>query len=295
MKIIERWKIWFIISAIIIIPGIASLFAWGLNPGIDFSGGTLMEIQFTEKDNIDVNQVRDVFLEKGINNPQISLTDSKTFMSRSHLIDNEKYKDLVKTLDEKIGKTKELKLETVGPTVSRDLIKKAVLAVIFALIGIVLYIAWAFRSVPKPLSSWKFGVSAILALVHDVLLVVGIFSILGHFFKVEVDNLFITAVLTVIGFSTHDTIVVFDRIRENLRTSSGNLTDIANKSIAETMNRSLNTSATVFLTLLALLIFGGQSIFWFVLALLVGIVTGTYSSIFNASVIMVLWHRKAKI
>ena len=254
-----------------------------------------MEIQFTEKDNIDVNQVRDVFLEKGINNPQISLTDSKTFMSRSHLIDNEKYKDLVKTLDEKIGKTKELKLETVGPTVSRDLIKKAVLAVIFALIGIVLYIAWAFRSVPKPLSSWKFGVSAILALVHDVLLVVGIFSILGHFFKVEVDNLFITAVLTVIGFSTHDTIVVFDRIRENLRTSSGNLTDIANKSIAETMNRSLNTSATVFLTLLALLIFGGQSIFWFVLALLVGIVTGTYSSIFNASVIMVLWHRKAKI
>jgi preprotein translocase subunit SecF len=155
----------------------------------------------------------------------------------------------------------------------------------------VLYIAFAFRNIPPPMNSWNFGVAAIIAMLHDAILLVGIFSILGFLFKVEVDSLFVTAVLTVIGFSVHDTIVVFDRIRENLRRERGEFEAIVNTSILETMARSLNTSLTVLLTLLALFLFGGESIKLFVLALLIGIASGTYSSIFNASPILVSWYR----
>ena len=157
---------------------------------------------------------------------------------------------------------------------------------------IVVYITYVFRKVPKPASSFRFGVSVVLALLHDVLVVVGLFSLLGHFFKVEVDSLFVTAVLTIIGFSVHDTIVVFDRIRENLEKMAGRpFEQIVNDSILQTLNRSLNTSLTVILVLFALLLFGGETIRWFVVALLVGVISGTYSSIFNAAPILVVWHQ----
>jgi preprotein translocase subunit SecF len=154
-----------------------------------------------------------------------------------------------------------------------------------------LYIAFAFREVPKPANSWRFGICAIIALLHDVLVVVGVFSILGHFFNVEVDSLFVTALLTVIGFSVHDTIVVFDRIRENLKKNlTHSFEETVNNSILQTLGRSLNTSLTVILVLLALLLFGGESTKWFIVALLVGVVSGTYSSIFNAAPLLVLWN-----
>src|SRR6185369_15960728 len=163
-------------------------------------------------------------------------------------------------------------------------------AILVASLLIVLYIAWSFRSVPKPVSSWRFGVCAIIALLHDVLVLLGIFAILGHFWHVELDNLFVTAVLTVIGFSVHDTIVVFDRIRENLRRTSGSpFAQVVNDSILQTLVRSLNTSLTAILVLFTLLLFGGITIKWFVVALLIGIVSGTYSSIFNAAPLLVLW------
>ncbi|MDD5731651.1 MAG: protein translocase subunit SecF [Patescibacteria group bacterium] len=295
IRIIEKWKVWFIISGLILIPGIISLFLFKLNFGIDFAGGTLIEMQFPAQQQVQVEKIREVFDSEGLKNIQVSMTSANSFLARTHFIDNEKYKQLRADFNSKIGESKELRFETVGPTVSRDLTTKAIEALILASIMIILYIAWAFRSVPKPLSSWKFGVSAVIALAHDLLTVIGIFSILGHFLHVEIDTLFITALLTVLGFSVHDTIVVFDRIRENLKTTSGDLTYIANKSINETMSRSITTSATVLFTLLALLLFGGASIFWFVFALVVGIIIGTYSSIFVASVVMVLWHRKVKI
>jgi len=295
IRIIERWKIWFIISGLILVPGIISLFLFKLNFGIDFAGGSLFEMQFPSQSSISVDQVRSVFDSDGLVNAQISLTGSNSFLARTHFIDSNKYVQLKTDLNSKIGQGKELRFENVGPTISKDLTTKAVEALILASIMIILYIAWAFRSVPKPLSSWKFGIAAVVALIHDLLTVIGIFSLLGHFLHVEVDTLFITALLTVLGFSVHDTIVVFDRIRENLKTTSGDLTYIANKSINETMSRSIATSATVLFTLLALLLFGGSSIFWFVFALVVGIIIGTYSSIFVASVVMVLWHRKTKI
>jgi preprotein translocase subunit SecF len=155
---------------------------------------------------------------------------------------------------------------------------------------IVLYITWTFRKIPKPASSIRFGICAIIALVHDVLVLLGVFSIFGHFFNVEVDSLFVTAILTVIGFSVHDTIVVFDRIRENLkRVGSENFEEVVNDSILQTLDRSLNTSLTVVLVLSALLLFGGESIRWFVVALLIGVISGTYSSIFNAAPLLVVW------
>lgn len=318
-KIIERWKIWFIISALLIIPGIYGLFSWGLNFGIDFAGGTILEMQFPNNGKVDIQAVKDVFESKEIKNPQVSMTSTNSFLARTHVIDNAKLQELRDEFKNKIGDENELRYETVSPTISGNLswktpfyalgyplitlgipfpldyITKALAAVLWASIMIILYIAWAFRSVPRPLSSWKFGMAAILALIHDLLFVIGAFAILGHFKGVEVDNLFITALLTILGFSVHDTIVVFDRIRENLKTTSGDLLYITNKSISETMSRSLNTSATVLFTLLALLLFGGMSIFWFVFALFIGIITGTYSSIFIASVIVYLWHRKVKV
>lgn len=186
--------------------------------------------------------------------------------------------------------------ETVGPVIGKETTINAVKSVGLAVLAIVCYIAYAFRTIPKPYSSWKFGVSAVIALLHDVLVVVGVFSLLGHFMNVEIDSLFVTALLTVIGFSVHDTIVVFDRIRENLSRMSPKISfsDVANESILQTLRRSIMTSLTVLFTLLSLIIFGGESIRWFVVALFIGIFSGTYSSIFNAAPLLVVWEEKSK-
>jgi preprotein translocase subunit SecF len=184
----------------------------------------------------------------------------------------------------------ELSFDSVGPTVSSTIAMSAIISLVLVSLAIVLYIAFAFRNAPPPVSPWSFGFMAIAALLHDALFVLGVFSLLGHFFGVEIDALFVTAILTVIGFSVHDTIVVFDRIRENLRRDKGNFENVVNNSILETIARSINTSMTVLLTLLALFLFGGQSIRLFILALLIGIASGTYSSIFNASPLLVTWH-----
>ncbi|MBI4099658.1 protein translocase subunit SecF [Candidatus Microgenomates bacterium] len=184
--------------------------------------------------------------------------------------------------------------ETVGPVIGKETTANAIYSVGLASLAIILYIAYAFRGIPKPYSSWKFGVAAVVALLHDVLVVVGVFSLLGHFAGVQVDALFVTALLTVIGFSVHDTIVVFDRIRENLRKLSGPFSQIVNQSLLETLARSLSTSLTVLLTLLALLLFGGETIRYFVLALFIGVFSGTYSSIFNAAPLLVIWEEKKK-
>lgn len=185
-----------------------------------------------------------------------------------------------------------IRSETVGPVIGAETTRNALISVGFASLAIILYIAYAFREIPKPYSPWKFGIAAVVALLHDVLVVMGIFSILGHFYNVEIDSLFVTALLTVIGFSVHDTIVVFDRIRENLRKSSGSFSQIVNQSLLETLGRSVSTSITVLLTLLALILFGGETIRWFVVALFIGIFSGTYSSIFNAAPLLVLWEER---
>ncbi|OGY24538.1 MAG: protein-export membrane protein SecF [Candidatus Woykebacteria bacterium RBG_13_40_7b] len=283
-------KFWyFAFSALIILPGSVSLVLYGLKLGIDFTGGSLLEVRLEKQ--VTKEELQKSVSDLDIEVASVSETADKTFLLRTKPLDVTQDKKVIETLNSKYEKVTQLRLETVGPTIGAELLRKALLAVVVASIGIVLYIAFAFREVPKPASSIRFGICAVIALLHDVLVVVGIFSILGKFFSVEIDSLFVTALLTVIGFSVHDTIVVFDRIRENLkRRFEGSFPELVNHSIMQTIARSLNTSLTVVFVLLALLLFGGTTIRWFIVALLVGIISGTYSSIFNAAPLLVLWH-----
>lgn len=287
MDIIGHRKIWYLISTILIVPGILALIFWGLNFGLDFKGGTSLEVRFTE--NKPVGQVQDSLKDLNLNNLTVVSTSQNGILIKTGVIDQTKHNQITDALN-KIGENKEASYESVGPTVSGDIRNKAIMAVIFASLGIILYIAFAFRQVPKPASSWKFGVCAIIALIHDLLFVIGTFAILGHFFHIEINSLFITALLTIMGFSVHDTIVVFDRIRENLRKHpSLAFAENVNNSILQTLNRSLNTSLTVLIVLSSLYFLGGDTLKNFILALLVGITIGTYSSIFNASQLLVSW------
>ncbi len=287
-NIIGKRKIWYAISLVIIVPGLISLFTSGLKRGIDFTGGSLIELD----GKADTNGLRSIASAQGFKDITISnSSDGRTLVryrddkdAAGREADHQTFKKIV----EGQGLT-EVRFDNVGPSVSRDITRNALISVLLASLAIVLYVALAFRNVPAPASPWAFGFCAIIALLHDALLLIGIFSLLGKYFNVEIDSLFVTAVLTVIGFSVHDTIVVFDRIRENLRRERKAFAEIVNDSILETLARSINTSLTVLFTLLALYLFGGQSIKLFVLALLIGIASGTYSSIFNASPLLVTW------
>ena len=299
MNIIGRRKLWYTISTIAIVPGLLSLIFFGLKLGIDFKGGSQELVQGTTINQTVVTNLakhegfEDVsIVTDGVNRWEIS------FFDPAPAAQQEAHHQAFKTELATQGLA-ELSFNNVGPSVSQTLIENALLALALASAAIVIYIAFAFRNVPPPASSWNFGLAAIAALLHDAFFVLGIFSILGHFWGVEVDSLFVTAILTVIGFSVHDTIVVFDRIRENLRRYGSRMPfeDTVNLSLNETMVRSLGTSLTVLFTLLALYLFGGTTIRTFILALLIGIASGTYSSIFNASPLLVSWqlHKRKKL
>lgn len=284
MNLISRRKWWYLLSLIIILPGTISLFLWGLKPSIDFTGGTLIEVEGT-KDKKTVQELAD---KSKLEGPMFTPT-SNGFLIRVKPVSEEVQKNFKAELD-KIQGAKQLRLETVGPSVSKEITQKAFLAMALASAIIVFYIGYSFRRVPHPANSWEFGVAAIIALLHDALVVIGVFSILGHFYGVEIDPLFITALLTVIGFSVHDTIVIFDRIRENLiKSGATDYEYIVNKSVVEMLPRTINTSFLVWVILLILLLFGGSTIRYFVLALVIGIFSGTYSSILNASPLLVTW------
>ncbi len=291
MNILKRKKIYFLISLIVMIPGLISLALWGLNLSIEFTGGSRMTVTFPREVTVEQRDfLRNSLEEKEIKVSSIE-TSNKLAIIRTEEMDQKKNEEFKKDLNEKYKDAKQQEFSTIGPTIGGETTQNAVKAVLVASFLVVIYISWVFRKVPKPASSIRFGVSTVLALVHDVLVVVGIFSLLGHFLHVEIDSLFVTALLTVIGFSVHDTIVVFDRIRENLEKNGGsNFEKTVNDSIMQTIGRSLNTSITVLLVLIALLLFGGESIRWFVVALIIGMLSGTYSSIFNASPILVVWH-----
>lgn len=288
MRFIKYKWFFFGFSLLLLIPGLISLFLNGLKLSVDFTGGSLLEVQSSAP--IPTEDFFSIAQSKELELSTIQNLGNNSYLLRLKPLTQEQNDDFKKTLSEKYPDIKENRFETVGPVVGAELTRKALMAVGVASLFIIIYIAWSFRKIPKPYSSWKFGASAVIALLHDTVFVLGLFSILGHYFKVEVDSLFVTALLTVIGFSVHDTIVVFDRVRENLpKMPKSSFEAIVDFSLTETLARSLNTSLTVVLTLTALLLFGGESIRWFVVALLVGIVSGTYSSIFNASPILVMW------
>lgn len=290
MNIIGKKNIYFLISIIVIIPGLVSILLFGMKQSIDFTGGSRFSLVFPKTvTNQTTQKIQSVFKNQKIEVSSIQKSDKNVFI-RTAAIEQKKHQAILDALKKRVGTFKEQNYESIGPTVGAETTLNAIKSVVFASILIVLYIAWSFRKVPKPASSIRFGICAVIALIHDVLVVVGIFSLLGHFFGVEIDSLFVTAVLTVIGFSVHDTIVVFDRIRENLkRMPNSDFATVVNDSILQTFGRSLNTSLTVIVVLFTLLLFGGETIRWFVVALLVGIISGTYSSIFNAAPLLVLW------
>ncbi len=289
---IMRFKVlYFVFSLLIILPGLYFLLTSGLKLGIDFTGGALLEYRFEKA--IDIEALRQTITKDGIEIGAITTSDNNTYIIRTKPIEQEKINQLKGSLSKKFGKVEERRVENVGPVIGQELKQKALFALILSSLAIVLYIAFSFRKIPKPQSSLRFGIAAVVALLHDILVVVGVFAILGKFLNVEVDTLFVTALLTVVGFSVHDTIVVFDRIRENLTKHIGKkFIDVANISVVQTLGRSLNTSLTVVFVLFALLLFGGETIKWFVVALLVGIISGTYSSIFNATALLVWWEER---
>lgn len=288
---IIRYKNWyFALSLLVIIPGVISLLLWGLNLSIDFTGGS--KLSYTVPQVVQNENTLTTIFEKNKAKVASVQTSGNTIAIRTQTLDQNTHNKILADLEKNIPGIKEQEFSTIGPTIGKETTVNAFWGIVIASLLIVLYIAWSFRGVPKPTNSWRFGICAIIALLHDALVLLGVFSILGHFLGVEVDSLFVTAILTVIGFSVHDTIVVFDRIRENLRVHAGlPFAEVVNASILQTLGRSLNTSLTVILVLFALLIFGGESTKWFVAALLVGIISGTYSSIFNAAPLLVLWHQ----
>lgn len=288
LEIVKHRSWWYILSALLIVPGTISLLLFGLKLGIDFTGGSLIELQVSP--GVQTEQIREA-VGTQFGDPILQSTGQNTYQVRLKTLDPMQHNAVLSAVTQKLGSgTQELRFETVGPTIGADITRKAILSVAFGALLIVLYIAYAFRNVPKPASGWRFGVTAIVTLLHDILFTLGVFSLLGHFAGVEVDATFVAAVLTAIGFSVHDTIVVFDRIRENLMRGQGaTFEDTVNFSIVQTLVRSINTSLTVLLVLASMYFFGGTSIKYFVLALLVGIGIGTYSSIFNAAPVLVSW------
>ncbi|MBN2585109.1 protein translocase subunit SecF [Patescibacteria group bacterium] len=291
MNILGARKIWLIVSLVLILSSITSISVFGYRTGIDFAGGTNLEVQLAgPKDGAEVKPaIIEAYKQVVGLDVAPQSTEGDRYFIRSAQIDNQNKNDILAFLQTKFDEASELRFESVDPTISADIVRKAILAVIIAALGIMLYLAYAFRRVPKPLTSWDFGFGALVALVHDVIILLGAYSVMSHYFGAEVDGMFIAALLTLLGFSVHDTIVTFDRIRENLRRRAGeDLITICNDSISETVVRSINTSFTVVLVLLAMTLFGGATLKFFTLALLIGIVIGTYSSIFIAAPIL-LW------
>ena len=295
LDLVSKRYWWFAISLLTIVPGLFFILTGNLRVGIDFSGGTLWEFTIPNGQQITAEQFGQVVSEQGLegSRAQLSLPDEQgqviaTVRTPAVAADDPLRQQVINAVTQAYPGAELTRFETVGSIVSAESTRNAVLAVAVASLVILLYLTLAFRNAPHP---FRYGVCAILAMLHDLLVVLGAAAILGYLIGLEVDALFLTAILTVISFSVHDTIVVFDRLRENLghRRTGQSFEEIVNLSIVQTLTRSLNTQLTTFLTLLALLLFGGATIRNFVLILLIGLLSGTYSSIFNAAQLLVVW------
>lgn len=266
-----------------------ALALWGLKLGIDFTGGSLLEVEYSA---LGGPALGGKSSRPTINLPEVAVQPigEKGLILRMPSINEAEHQVLLGELG-KFGEFEEKQFTSIGPTIGAELKRKSVWAIILVLIMIVVYISWAFREVARPVQSWKYGVATLVALIHDVSIPAGVFAVLGRFYGVTADTLFVTALLTILGFSVHDTIVVFDRIRENLKKlgSREDFENVVETSLRQTIGRSINTSLTVMLVMLALYFFGGASTKLFALAILIGVFFGTYSSIFIASALLVTW------
>ena len=286
INFVGRRNWYFLISGVIILIGVVSLIVFGLRWGIEFTGGSMITVGFEQE--VAQEELRAVMAELGYDDAIIQKTEVGDFLVRTTLLSDEDMMLIRETLNDRFGEEPTVSEPyAVSESIGKEITGYASIAVFVAAIGILLYVTWAFRRLKRP---FRFGVCAIVALVHDVLIVLGIFSLLGVFLDIEINAMFITGVLTVIGYSVNDTIVVFDRIRENMARSTGSsLETTVNNSIMDTIGRSLNTSLTTMFVLLALFLLGGVTIHNFVLVLLIGVIVGTYSSICIASQLLVVW------
>lgn len=278
--------IYFLFSLTLIVVGIYGLFSWGLKLGVDFKGGAILEYKF--ENDISTEEATQKIEEAGVEISSVQMTGEKTYLLRLAPIEEdgkEKVKASLEDLSQ--GSIEELRFENVGPSIGPELIKKTIYAIAIASGAILIWVAIQFKS-------FKFGTSAVLAMFHDSFVLIGAFSLIGHFTGAEVDFLFVTALLTTLSFSVHDTIVVYDRIREAQKKYEGSLSELANRAIAETMVRSLNNSFTIIFMLAALILLGGTTIKWFAIALLIGTISGTYSSPFVAVPLLVTWDEIVK-
>ncbi len=323
LPIIQK-KYWFIsFSTFLVAISLVFFFTWGLNVGIDFTGGSLMEVKFNGN-RPDAQLVEQELIKLDVKSLTTQPTDQNGLILRFQNTDEAKHQEVLSKIKELAGDTKtksvtpikvegsntsniqvqteatsvsaveELRFESVGPSIGRQLKNNAILSLIIVAFLIICYVAWSFRKVSRPVASWKYGLAGVIALLHDVVIVVGAFSLMGHFWGVEVGTPFVAALLTVFGYSINDTIVVFDRIRENLPKSDTNFENTVNFSVNQTMKRSIYASSTTLLTLLAIIIYGGASIRYFAEALFIGIFFGTYSSVFLASPLLVLFEKYKK-
>lgn len=287
MNLMKFRNLYFFISLSFLIPGMISLALFGLKPAIDFTGGSLMELHFTDQEK-SANYSEGDLRSKTTDLYEISVIQNSgenKIIIKGKEITNQEKDILVSRLSQAYGQTSVLRFETVGPILGAELLKKTLTA-IFLVAGIITLYVW------KAFDELKYGLCAVLAMLHDSMILIGAFSLLGHFFNVEVDVLFVTALLTTLSFSVHDTIVVYDRIRELKRKHARySFEQITNAAVLETLGRSINNSMTIIIMLLSLAILGGASIHWFVIALLIGSITGTYSSTFTAVPLLLVWDK----
>lgn len=296
MSIIRYRKIFYAVSGILITMSISALFIWGLNLGIDFRGGAIVEVSYPE------GRPEIATMKKNLDKLSLGNYSLQPAGADSYILKGRAINDAEKSLVEeafslkKAEKIEIKRFNSVGPVLGKEAAIKSIISIFIVIFCIIIFITFAFRKVSKPVSSWKYGFIAVTALLHDVLVPTGVFSVLGHYYGYEIDTLFVTALLVVLGFSVHDTIVVFDRVRENLSLARGSKENksfdkIVGESVSQTFTRSINTSLTTVLALIALYIFGAESTRHFSLALIIGITAGTYSSIFLGSPLLVTFEK----
>ncbi|MAF14360.1 MAG: protein translocase subunit SecF [Parcubacteria group bacterium] len=305
---IEKRKIWFSLSATLVVISTVVFLLFGLKLGIDFTGGSLMELEFfvTAPTN---QKISEIFIPLEISQVTAQPVGDNSMILRFKDVDEDNHQKILAAINQELQPTnplednesgtafeekifEEKRFDSIGPSIGQELRRKTVWAIIIVLAAIIVYVAWAFRKVSKPIASWKYGLIAVITLFHDIIITVGIFVILGKIYGIEVNASFVAALLTILGYSVNDTIVVFDRTRENLIRHLGEeFEDIVQGSVREVITRSINTSFTTLFVLLAIFIFGGSSVRDFILALIVGISIGTYSSIFLASPLLVAWEK----
>ncbi len=287
--LLGRSRLWLGLSSFLVLGSIAAIAGWGLRPGIDFTGGSFLELR---GEGVSVRSVRTALERAGAGAGTVQEHGAEGILVRLPPLSTEEHADLLKKLRTENAAIEEARFETVGPTIGRELLRKALLAVALAVVLILGYHAIAFPRATGTVSPWAFGAIAVIAVVHDLLIMAGVFAVLARYGGASADSLFLTAALTLLGFSVHDTIVVFNRVKSNLARLRLQFADLVHRSVLETLTRSLNTSASTLFVLLALLVFGGSTIQAFVLTLSVGIVVGAYSSIFVASPLLIFWQQR---